>query len=141
VKTIRLSKELNDFLNDEANKSNITVSALASIIFTSYRDRYHFVDKLQPIALLPATLALFIEHISDEDLLKLGPIIASRLLMYGTHILDREKNPDGAGFYLNNLLPSSHWFSCFHSNESYMITHQMGKKWSVFLSSFLPSLI
>jgi hypothetical protein len=141
VKSIRLSNELNDYLTTEAKKSNISVSALASTIFTSYRDRYSFVDKLQPVALLPTTVTMFVECISDEDLSKLGPNIASKLLTYTKHILDKD-NPQGrVNFCLECLMPSSHWFNCYNSKEGYMITHNMGEKWTLFLSSVLSSLV
>ena len=141
VKTIRLSNELNDYLNNEAKRSNITVSALASTIFTSYKDRYSFVDKLKPVAMLPTTVASFVERLSDEDLTKLGPIIATKLLAYTKHVLDKENPQDKVDYCLVNLMSTSQWFNCIRSKDSYLITHQMGEKWTIFLSSFLSSFI
>ncbi len=141
VKTIRLSEELNKFLNDEARKTNQTVSALASNIIASYKDRYSYVDRLHPVAILPATLGLFLDRIEDEDIVKLGPDIASKILLYNAHVLGNKRNLEGLHWCVSTLLPAAHWFDCFHSDEAYMITHQIGRKWSIFLSSFLASLV
>ncbi len=141
VKTIRLSNDLNDYLSREAKNSNQTVSSLTTEILTSYRDRYSFVDQLKPVALLPTTLSLMLETVDDDVLIRLGPIIAHELLMYTEHVLTDGRGPDGLDWCISKLLPASHWFSCFHSDDGYMVTHQMGKKWGVFLSSFLSSLI
>jgi hypothetical protein len=141
VKTIRLTEELNNFLNEEARKTNQTVSALASSIIASYKDRYSYVDRLHPVAILPATLGLFLEHVDDEHIVKLGPVIASKILMYNAHVLGNKKNLEGLDWCISSLLPAAHWFNCFRSDEAYMITHQIGKKWGLFLSSFLSSLV
>ena len=141
VKTIRLTKELEDYLVEEAKKSNITVSALASQIFTSYRDRYSFVDKLNPVAMTPANMALLLECIDDSDMIRLAPIIASKVVLYNKHILGVEKSGKALDWCISELLPAAHWFNCYRSKEGYMITHQMGGKWSIFLTSFLPTLV
>jgi hypothetical protein len=47
IKSLRITKELGDYLKDEAEKSNTTVSALISSILTSYQDRYSQFDKLR----------------------------------------------------------------------------------------------
>jgi hypothetical protein len=141
VKTIRLSNDLNDFLNVEAKNSNQTVSSLTSEILTSYRDRYSFVDKLNPVALLPTTLSLILETIDDSELIRLGPLIAHELLMYVEHGMGKGRGSEELDWCISWLLPSSHWFNCFSSDDGYMITHQMGKKWGVFLASFLSSLV
>jgi hypothetical protein len=141
VKTIRLNKELNDFLDDEAKKSNITVSALASLIFTSYRDRYSFLDRLNPISMTPENLILFLENIDDDDLMKVAQIIASKVVLYKKHFHRTEKHGNALDWCIDELLPATHWFNCRNSKEGYMITHQMGGKWTVFLLSFLSSFV
>ncbi len=142
VKTIRLSNDLNDYLSREAQKTNQTVSSLTTEILTYYRDKYSYVDKLKPVALLPTTLTLILETIEDDELIRLGPLIAHELLMYIEHALGEGKTgPEGLDWCMGWLLPSSHWFNCYRSDEAYMVTHQMGKKWGIFLSSFLSSLV
>ena len=39
------------------------------------------------------------------------------------------------------MLPTAQWFNCFRSKDAYMITHQIGRKWTIFLSSFLSSFV
>jgi len=141
VKTIRLSNDLNDFLNREAQKTSQTVSSLTSKILISYRDRYSLIDKLLPVSLLPTTLTLLLETIEDDELIRLGPLIAHKMLMYNEHFLGVEKNLEELDYCISEMLPTAHWFSCFRSDDGYLITHQMGKKWGVFLSSFLSSLV
>ena len=141
IKTFRIPKELNEYLNDEAKKSNTTPSALASTLFTSYKERYSQFERLQLIALLPTILASFVERLSDEDLTKLGPIEASKMLAYTKHVFNQENPQDRVDYCLVNLMSTSQWFNCIRSKDSYLITHQMGEKWTIFLSSFLSSFI
>ena len=141
VRTLRLDRDLNDYLVQEAKKSNISISALASEIFTSYRDRYRFVEKLSPVAITPGNLVLFLECIRDEDLQQIAPKLASKLCLFAKHVFDPGNFKTDLDWCITNLLPASHWFTCNRSNESYMITHQMGPKWTTFLTKFLSSLI
>ncbi len=140
VKTLRISKELDDYLKIEADKSKQTVSALVLSIFTLYRDRYSQFDRLQPVALPPATMMPMIEHISDEDLRKLGAIEASRLFTYTEYVLNQKDPQDRITYCLMDLLPTSQWFTCIRSKDAYMITHNMDERWTVFLSSLLSTL-
>ncbi len=141
VKTIRLTNELNEYLSREAKNTNQTVSSLTTEILTSYRERYSYVDKLNPVALLPTTLSLILETIEDSELIRLGPIIAHELCMYIEHVLGEGGGSERYDWCVSWLLPSSHWFSCFRSDGGYMITHQMGRKWGIFLTSFRSSLV
>jgi hypothetical protein len=141
IKSLRITKELNDYLNNEAEKSNITVSALISSILASYQDRYSQFDKVQPIAIPPPILAPLIQSISNKDLTKIGSIEASRALNYTNHVFNQKNPQDRINYCLEVLMPTSHWFTCIRSKNAYMITHQMGEKWTTFLLSFLSSLV
>jgi hypothetical protein len=141
VRTIRLDTELNSYLVDEAKKTNITVSALASQIFTSYRDRYSFVDMLNPVALTQPNFSLFIQKIEEDDLSSIASVVASRVRLYTRHIYGAGRVKDALTWCISELLPASHWYICNRSDEGLMITHQMGAKWTFFLARFLTSLI
>jgi hypothetical protein len=141
VRTIRLNTELNDYLVDEASKTNITVSALASQIFTSYRDRYSYVDRLGPVAMTPPNLTLFIEKIEDKELTEIASKVASRVKLYIRHIFGAGKVRESLTWSISEFLPACHWYTCNRSDEGLMITHQMGAKWTLFLTTFLNSLI
>ncbi len=141
VRSLRLDNELNDYLLQEAKKSNISVSALASQIFTAYRDRYYFVEKLNPVAITPGNLKQILDCVPDEDLVRIAPTLATKLCLYRTHIYNEVKGGGTLDWCLTTFLPASHWFQCSHSKEGYMITHQMGPKWTLFLARFLSAMI
>ena len=141
VKTIRIPNDLNIFLNDQAKTSNVTPSTLISTIFTLHKERYRHFEKLKPVALYPAILASFVDLVSEEDLTKLGRIEASQLIDYANYALNQEDPQDLVNYVLVNLMPTSQWFTCIRSKDAYMITHQMGEKWTVFLLSLLSSFI
>jgi hypothetical protein len=141
VRTIRLDTELNSYLVDEAKKSNITVSSLASQIFTSYRDRYSFVDMLNPVAVTPPNFSLFIDKIGEEDLSKIASVVASRVRLYTKHIYGVGRAKEAITWCVSEFLPACHWYMCNRSDEGVMVTHQMGAKWTFFLVKFLTSLV
>lgn len=141
VRTLRLDRDLNEYLVQEAKKSNISISALASEIFTSYRDRYRFVEKMSPVAITPGNLTLFLECIRDEDLQQIAPKLASKMCIFTKHVYDPGNFKADLDWCITNLLPAAHWFTCNRSADSYMITHQMGPKWTTFLTKFLSSLL
>ena len=141
VKTIRISRELNDYLVDEAEKSDTTVSALLQTILTSYKNSYSQFDKVKPVAMPPLTLEPLIEGISDEDLKEIGRLEASRLFAYTEHVFNQD-NPQGRIDYcLLDLMPTSNWFTCQSSRGGFVISHQLGEKWTTYLLSFLSALV
>jgi len=141
VKTFRFSSELADYINSEGKQSNISASSFVSEVLSSYRDRYQFVERLNPVALTPGNFLVFLECISDDDLRRIAPVIAGRLNLYLQHIYQSNRNHRLLDWSLMVLMPQSHWFSCDRSNDGYMITHQMGHKWTVFLEQFLSALV
>jgi hypothetical protein len=66
VKTFRLTNELNIYLEEEAKKSNRSVSSLSSDILSSYRDRYSKYDKVKPLAIPPDIFVKFIDPLDEE---------------------------------------------------------------------------
>lgn len=141
VKTIRLSNELDSYLVTESSKTNQTPSSLISFIVSNYKDRYSFVDKLGPVAIQPANLSLLIDAIEERKLNEIGPIMASRVSQYISHVLAPADIQDTLDWCINEFLPAAHWFTCHKSSKGYMITHNIGNKWTTFLASFLRSLV
>ncbi len=141
VKSVRLTTELNDYLNYEALQSGTTVSSLVSQLVSSHRDRYAHIDRLHSVSMLPSTLASILSLVNEDELVKLAPSIASGIMVFNTHVLGGKKTPEGLECCITKLLPALNWYSCFHTNDVYLIDHSLGPKWSTFLMTFLPSLI
>jgi hypothetical protein len=141
VKSIRLSKELNDYLDDEAHRSSLTVSSLVSQIISSYKNRYRHIEKLGSVSLMPNTFSRILTHVDDEELVKMGPSIASVLLMYNAHVLEGRRSIEGLEWCITKLMPSANWYNCYSTDNAYLISHHFGEKWSMFLMSFLSYMI
>jgi hypothetical protein len=141
VKSVRLTAELNNYLNEEALRSGITISSLVSQIVASHRDRYRHIDKLRSVSMLPSTLASILSLVDEAELVKVAPSIASGVCVFNTHVLGGRKTPEGLAWCITKLMPALNWYNCFHTNDVYLIDHGIGGKWSIFLMSFLSSLI
>ena len=141
VKSVRLTPELNHYLDEEARRNNTTVSSLVSQIFTSHKDRYCHIDGLHSVSILPSTLASILSLVDENELAKLAPSIASGVLLFNTHLLGGKKTPEGLEWCITKLMPSLNWYKCFPTNDAYLIDNNIGAKWSTFLMSFLSSMI
>jgi hypothetical protein len=70
LRTIRLSKGLDDLLQKDANSKNITVGALISTILTKYSQWDGYTEKFDIITFRHETLGAILEATEDEALIR-----------------------------------------------------------------------
>jgi superfamily I DNA and RNA helicase len=137
LRTIRLSKSLDDLLQKDANSKRITVGALISTILTKYSQWDRYTEKFDTITFGHETLRAILEATEDEALIRkareIGAKIPKEFLMFWFKRTDLES-------YLRYLeLLCNYGGFARHElevdNGSYVITllHNMGEKWSLFL--------
>ena len=140
VKTIRLSSDLSQYLSDEAKKSNQTSSAFITSVLQNYRNKYQFMEKLGSMAIRPMSMSYFVNSIDEKGILEIANTISSDFLLLVPNLMGQEES-NWFEWGIIEFLPSINWYRCLKSNQGCMITHNMGKGWTMFLQCFFSSLI
>jgi hypothetical protein len=139
LRTIRLSKDLDDLLQKDANSKRITVGALISTILIKYSQWDRYTEKFEMITLRQETIRAILEATEDEIIKarEIGAKIPKEFLMFWF------KKTDLASYlqYLE-LLCNYGGFACYEleaDGHVYVITllHNMGEKWSLFLKHLM----
>jgi hypothetical protein len=68
LRTIRITKELEDLLQRDAKLKRISVNALISSIMTKYAEWDRFRERYATISLSPHGLCAFLESVDDEKI-------------------------------------------------------------------------
>ena len=141
LRTIRLSKGLDELLQKDANSKRITVGALISTILTKYSQWDRYTEKFDMITFRHETLRAILEATEDEVLVRkareIGAKIPREFLMFWFKKTDLES-------YLRylELLCNYGGFARYEleaDGQVYVITllHNMGEKWSLFLKHIM----
>jgi hypothetical protein len=141
LRTIRLSKGLDELLQRDANSKRITVGALISAILTKYSQWDRYTEKFDMITFRHETLRAILETTEDEALIRKGREIGTKIprefLMFWFKKMDLES-------YLRylELLCNYGGFARYEleaDGTSYVITllHNLGEKWSLFLKHIM----
>ena len=137
LRTIRLSKKLDDLLQKDANSKRITVGTLISTILTKYSQWDRYTEKFDMITLRKESIKAILEATEYEALIRrareLGAKVPREFLMFWFKKTDLES-------YLHylELLCNYGGFARYEFEAEgpvYIITllHNMGEKWSIFL--------
>ena len=137
LRTIRLSKGLDELLQKDAESKRITVGALVSTILTKYSQWDRYTEKFDMITFRQETLKAILEAADDEQLIRkareIGAKIPTEFLMFWFKKTDLES-------YLRylELLCNYGGFARYElesNGNMHVITllHNMGDKWSLFL--------
>jgi hypothetical protein len=137
LRTIRLSKQLDEMLQKDADSKRISVGALLSAILTRYSEWDRYTEKFAMITLRQETIKAILETSKEDALIvkarEIGAKIPREFLMFWFKQTDLES-------YLRyvELLCNYGNFARFElktDGRTYVITllHDMGEMWSLFL--------
>jgi hypothetical protein len=146
LRTIRLSEEIDNLLERDAQKQNISTNALIGKIMTRYVEWDRIIEKLDFVSFPNTFFVALINEVSDEKIQEIAAQEAIRQINNQT-IWDFGKT-DFDTFLKTILLVGKYGIASDISVESwgegsYVITlhHRWGKKGVVFLRSFFDSFI
>jgi hypothetical protein len=141
LRTIRLSKELEELLRKDANSKRISVGALISTILTKYSQWDRYTEKFDMITFRHETLRAILEATEDEALIKKGREIGAKIPREFLMFWFKKTDLDSYLRYLE-LLCNYGGFARYEleaDGQVYVITllHNMGEKWSLFLKHIM----
>lgn len=145
TRAFKIAKNLDDVLVQNSEKSGITPSSFINNLLIKYFDWWQFAEKKSSFMVLDKRLIMaLIEEVDEEksvDIARSVALMMSReFMMFRFGKVDR----DSVLEFLELLGDHMNWGEITPKSESgnlvVMVKHELGAKWSLFLSEFISSL-
>ena len=146
TRTVRIKKENDLILEREAERHGLSVNALVSNLVEHYVNSLRFFQSGGMVSLSNETLLDLLGHISDEDVSDSAyrrgcARVRDSLMQRGMKV-----NYDSVYWYVSQILGQYNgWFRCDHIQgecvDTLHLSHSYGYKWSVFVVSFVDSIL
>lgn len=144
LRTIRLTGKLDELLQDDAKEKNLSVNGLVNRIMTRYMEWDRYISKFGFVSIASETFRAILEEVGDEKIENIAKELGQQMPQAVTLFWFKELNLET---FLKTITLYSK-YSGLHKieiemNKDCIITfhHELGKKWSVFLSHFLSQFV
>jgi hypothetical protein len=145
LRTVRLSKEIDDVLQEDAEKSGITASSLVNRIMKKYVEWDRYIEKFKFVSLAAETFQTLLEKVDEETLGNVIHTLGGNLPDAITLYLFKKVNLDTILGMISLYGDYSGLFTVTIDREERrnMVTlhHCLGKKWSTTIGLFLSQFI
>jgi hypothetical protein len=150
LKTIRITKELDDLLHKDAKDKRVSVNALISMVMTKYAEMDRYNEKFGTITLRRESLRTVLSYITEDEIKTIAQEMGARIPKEFMLLWFKKINLKAYLEYLS-LICRYNGFAEYEvvleDNEEdektgrYSITlvHDMGEKWSRFLVELIDS--
>lgn len=143
TRAIRIAKDLDRILQQEAQKRNITVNGLISSVLTRFAEWDRYAEEFG-LAALPTQVLRKLTKLADEELIakagaELGPeLLRSEVIFWYKQVTLQTFLE---WFALFSKYSGLHKTSITKTDGDYIIVirHEVGEKWSVFLKNYFES--
>ena len=135
--TLRLEKDVLDALRDEAGEKQISTNTLASQIFKQHLDWHSNAAKAGFITIRKSTLMKLLNKVSEDEIKEIGGLVTETESQDFVLLLRHQYDLESAINVIETWLKisgHSHKYKTKLGKHSYVIQHDLGKKWSIFLS-------
>ena len=141
LRSIRISQELDELLQKDAENKRVSVNSLISTMMTKYAEWDRFADKFGYVTLTTETFKTILEITDEKKLSELAKVMGSRLpkevMLFWFKKTDMEAFLSYVAIYgkYSNLFQ----YELEKEGDRYTITahHELGDKWSMFLKVFI----
>ncbi len=146
TRTFRLDEKINVALEEEAAKEKITVNSLVSQILWNYKTRCQYCLHYNLLLIEPVILKAVLDSLTEETIGKFGTELGSPVVRENLARLGLKQDRESVETVLVEALGRwAKWYDA-DMNETnqgrvYYLHHVLGRKWSVFLKSFLEKAI
>jgi hypothetical protein len=146
VRTFRLATKWDTILKEEAEKQSITVSALLNQIVRRYTVAQRFSNNTQSVSVEYKIFSPILEMLQKEEIENFGRVVGSTSVREGITKRGLPIEFESIEYLLLEVYDRySGWFKCntYKNGVEYVINmnHIYGYKWSLFLSSFMESML
>lgn len=148
TRTFRIKDQWDKILHEEANRQDISVNVLVNKVLRQYVLFGRFVDRIKILSLSNRTFKQIIQFMPDEKIAIEGERCGSLDAIEIFNTLDLSQDYDSFTFLIKEQFGSSQfagWYRCFHhpkeNQDLFHLQHDLGRKWSIFLESYLRSIL
>jgi hypothetical protein len=138
--TFRLDKDVLDRISLEAEQKGVSMNSVAQNIFSDYYDWSAYAPKAGMIPLHKTVLGMMVDRLPDKDIIEIAELFGKVKAKNMVLILRNEYNARAFLDVFESWLKSSSVSFMKHINhdaEAYTVTHELGTKWSTYLSHML----
>jgi hypothetical protein len=149
LKTIRITKEIDDLLHKDARDKRISVNALISIVMTKYAEMDRYNEKFGTITLRRESLKTILNYITEDEIKNIAQEMGSRIPKEFMLLWFKNVNLEAYLEYLS-LICRYNGFAEYEveleeegeeggkiGRYSITLVHDMGEKWSKFLMELI----
>jgi hypothetical protein len=138
--TFRLDKDILERIGLEAEQKGVSMNSVAQNVFSDYFGWSAYAPKAGMIPLHKTVLSMMVDRLPEKDIIEIADLFGKVKVKNMILVLRNEYN---AGAFLDVfeswLKSSSVSFTKHinHETEVYTVTHELGSKWSMYLSHML----
>jgi hypothetical protein len=134
--TLRLDKDILDKLRKEAKEKQVSLNVMMGQITLQHLDWHAYASKAGFIAVTRGTVREMLEKITEKDIVEIAEYVAKKESKEFIIMLKNDYSVTSALQVLDTWLKIvgySYRHEVRGSEHSYIIQHEMGKKWSLYL--------
>jgi hypothetical protein len=138
--TFRLDKEVLERISLEAEQKGVSMNSVAQNVFSDYFGWSAYAPKAGMIPLHKTVLSMMVDRLPEKDIIEIADLFGKVKVKNMILVLRNEYNAGAFLDVLDSWLKSSSVSFTKHINhetEVYTVTHELGIKWSIYLSHML----
>jgi len=144
TKTFRVSQDQWTPIEERARREGISINQLVNQILKRYNNMV-WSDRYRALTISPETFAALIGGLSDEYLEAAGREMSSKAPRSGLVMVGMPLSLDSiTQLMMRGFDEHMNWFQCEHHRIRdeivFHMRHGLGKKWSIFLGSYISSM-
>jgi hypothetical protein len=138
--TFRLDKDMLDRISLEAEQKGVSMNSVAQNIISDYYDWSAYAPKAGMIPIHKTVLGMMVDKLAEKDIIEIADLFGKVKVKNMILILRNDYNARAFLDVFESWLKSSSVSFTKHINhdaEVYTVTHELGIKWSTYLSHML----
>ena len=143
LRTLRISRELDELLKKDALENGTNLNALASGVLARYAAWDRYAEKFGMLSLSVEVFRGILETTDDKRLIQAAKRFGARTAKAGIFFWFKKLDEEAFIAGLFNLFKYGRIGKCEieHQESEYLIVirHDLGRKWSAFLTAYLDS--
>ena len=141
--TFRLDNDVLVRISHEAEQKGVSMNSVAQNIFSDYFGWSAYAPKAGMIPLHKTVLGMMVDRLSEKDIIEIADLFAKVKVKNMILVLRSDYNVRVFLDVFESWLKSSSISYIKHINhetEVYIVTHELGSKWSTYLSHMLQTI-
>jgi hypothetical protein len=141
--TFRLDNDVLARISQEAEQKGVSMNSVAQNVFSDYFDWFAYAPRAGMIPLHKTVLGMMVDRLSEKDMIEIADLFAKVKVKNMILVLRNDYNVKAfLDVFEAWLKASSHSFTKHinHETEVYTVTHELGNKWSTYLSHMLKTI-